>query len=56
MTWLKWLKYRFRIFKFRGVGRGVLRFWTVRYRKPRSNLVGFCVFGGILVSGGVDII
>jgi len=41
---------------FSCVGRGVLRFWHARYRKPRSNLGSFSKIGGISVSGGVDII
>jgi len=43
-------------FWFWGVGRGVLRFWDARYRKPRSNLGSFSRFCAISVSGGVDII
>jgi len=35
------------VFEFfeNGVGRGVLQFWGVWYREPRSNFVGFWVFG-----------
>jgi len=43
-------------FSFSCVGRGVLRFWEARYRKPRSNsgvFIDFCALSGIL---GVDII
>jgi len=43
-------------FEFGCVGRGVLRFWEGRYRKPRSNLGGFGDFYDLSVSGGVDII
>jgi len=42
--------------RFWCVGRGVLRFWTVRYRKPRSNFGLFSKIEAIPVSGGVDII
>jgi len=38
------------------VGRGVLRFWDARYRKPRSNLGLFSKIHANSVSGGVDII
>jgi len=38
------------------VGRGVLRFWDARYRKPRSNFDGFWDFVAISGIGGVDII
>jgi len=39
-----------------GVGRGVLRFWDPRYRKPRSNFEDFGGFGGCGRIEGVDII
>jgi len=42
--------------KFVVVGRGVLRFWSARYRKPRSNLGLFSKIHADSVSGGVDII
>jgi len=38
------------------VGRGVLRFWDLRYRQPRSNLGHFRDFGGVSKIEGVDII
>jgi len=38
------------------VGRGVLRFWSARYRKSRSNFDTFLDFYDVSVSGGVDII
>jgi len=38
------------------VGRGVLRFWHARYRKPRSNFDGFGDFEAGTGIGGVDII
>jgi len=43
-------------FVFWGVGRGVLRFWTARYRKTRSNFVGILDFCGVSGNLGVDII
>jgi len=43
-------------FVFWGVGRGVLRFWKVRYRKTRSNFVGILDFCGVSGNLGVDII
>jgi len=39
-----------------GVGRGVLRFWGLRYRQPRSNFDDFWDFYAVSISGGVDII
>jgi len=39
-----------------GVGRGVLRFWSARYRKTRSNFGLFWDFYAVSGIGGVDII
>jgi len=38
------------------VGRGVLRFWDARYRKPRSKLGLFSGIYAVSGIGGVDII
>jgi len=38
------------------VGRGVLRFWSARYRKTRSNFGVFWKIYAVSGIGGVDII